>query len=85
MLPWRAPWSRGAIVWQSPGGSGPQEEGRQGAWAGGHAPYALTEVRLNQWDALPLRWDGFSLPDRPPDHVGGARGVEVRVGALERL
>jgi uncharacterized protein YqjF (DUF2071 family) len=50
-----------------------------------HAPYPLTEVTLNQWDALPLQWNGFTLPNRAPDHVAGSRGVEVRLGALERL
>lgn len=50
-----------------------------------HEPYALTEVTLREWDALPLSWDGFVMPTRPPDHVAGSRGVEVRVGPLERL
>ncbi len=50
-----------------------------------HEPYALTEVTLKEWDALPLEWNGFAPPNRPPDHVAGSRGVEVRVGALERL
>ena len=36
-------------------------------------------------DALPLLWDGFPLPNRAPDHVAGSRGVEVRIGPLERL
>ncbi len=50
-----------------------------------HEPYPLTEVALGQWDALPLKWDGFVMPGRAPDHVAGSRGVDVRVGALERL
>ena len=50
-----------------------------------HEPYPLTEVALHQWDALPLLWDGFAPPNRAPDHVAGSRGVEVRVGPLERL
>jgi uncharacterized protein YqjF (DUF2071 family) len=50
-----------------------------------HEPYPLTEVTLNQWDALPLQWNGLTLPNRAPDHVAGSHGVEVSVGALERL
>lgn len=50
-----------------------------------HEPYPLTAVTLNEWDALPLRWDGFEMPGRAPDHVAGSRGVEVRVGPLERV
>jgi uncharacterized protein YqjF (DUF2071 family) len=50
-----------------------------------HEPYPLTAVTLREWDALPLSWDGFEMPQRAPDHVAGSRGVEVRVGPLERL
>lgn len=50
-----------------------------------HEPYPMTEVALHQWDALPLLWDGFAPPNRAPDHVAGSRGVEVRVGPLERF
>jgi uncharacterized protein YqjF (DUF2071 family) len=50
-----------------------------------HEPYPLSEVTLGSWDALPLKWDGFEIPGRAPDHVAGSRGVDVRVGALERL
>lgn len=50
-----------------------------------HEPYPLAQVNLQRWDALPLQWNGFALPDGAPDHVAGSRGVEVRVGPLERL
>jgi hypothetical protein len=58
-----------------------QEDG----WEATLAKAVLEEQGTAQWDALPLKWDGFVMPGRAPDHVAGSRGVDVRVGALERL
>ena len=47
-----------------------------------HAPYPLAEVQLSSWDANPLIQAGFEDPKRPPDHLTGSLGVNVRIYAL---
>ena len=47
-----------------------------------HAPYPLAEVKLESWDIQPLLQAGFEDPQRPPDHVIGSPGVDVRIYAL---
>ena len=47
-----------------------------------HTPYPLAEVSLETWDAAPLLQAGFSHPNRPPDHIIGSPGVDVRVYPL---
>lgn len=47
-----------------------------------HVPYPLAEVKLDTWDAHPLLQAGFAHPQRPPDHLIGSSGVDVRVYPL---
>jgi len=47
-----------------------------------HTPYPLAEVTLDSWDVNPLLQAGFEDPKRPPDHVIGSPGVDVRIYAL---
>ncbi|MBL9131990.1 MAG: DUF2071 domain-containing protein [Verrucomicrobiaceae bacterium] len=47
-----------------------------------HTPYPLADVSLDAWDANPLLQAGFEDPKRPPDHLIGSPGVDVRVYAL---
>lgn len=47
-----------------------------------HVPYPLAEAKLDAWDVKPLLQAGFSDPRRPPDHVIGSPGVDVRVYPL---
>lgn len=47
-----------------------------------HTPYPLAEVTLDSWDVNPLLQAGFEDPKRPPDHVTGSPGVDVRIYAL---
>lgn len=48
-----------------------------------HAPYQIATPQLGAWSAVPLQWDGWTAPTRPPDHVLGSVGVDVEVFALE--
>jgi uncharacterized protein YqjF (DUF2071 family) len=47
-----------------------------------HTPYPLAAVNLEAWDVHPLLQAGFADPHRPPDHVIGSPGVDVRVYPL---
>ena len=47
-----------------------------------HTPYPLAEVELDAWDVNPLLQAGFENPNRPPDHLIGSPGVDVKVYAL---
>lgn len=47
-----------------------------------HEPYPLAKVKLDAWDAQPLLHAGFDPPTRPPDHLVGSPGVNVRVYPL---
>jgi len=47
-----------------------------------HTPYPLAEAKLEAWDVNPLLQAGFADPQRPPDHVIGSPGVDVRVYPL---
>jgi len=47
-----------------------------------HTPYPLANVKLETWGVEPLLQAGFSDPQRPPDHVIGSPGVDVRVYPL---
>jgi uncharacterized protein YqjF (DUF2071 family) len=47
-----------------------------------HVPYPLAVAKLDAWDVKPLLQAGFSDPQRPPDHVIGSPGVDVRVYPL---
>ena len=49
-----------------------------------HTPYPLAEVELDAWDVNPLLQAGFENPNRPPDHLIGSPGVDVKVYALTR-
>lgn len=47
-----------------------------------HTPYPLADVKLEAWNLEPLLQAGFADPQRPPDHVIGSAGVDVRVYRL---
>lgn len=47
-----------------------------------HVPYPLAEAKLETWDIEPLKQAGFADPNRPPDHLIGSPGVDVRVYPL---
>jgi len=47
-----------------------------------HVPYPLAEAKLDAWDVKPLLQAGFTDPSRPPDHIIGSPGVDVRVYPL---
>ncbi len=48
-----------------------------------HEPYPLNPVNLLQIDELPFIWNDFPLTSRPPDHIIGSRGVDVKIGPLK--
>jgi uncharacterized protein YqjF (DUF2071 family) len=48
-----------------------------------HTPYPLCEAAVAGFDQLPFAWDEFEAADRPPDHIIGSAGVDVRIGALQ--
>lgn len=50
-----------------------------------HVPYPLAAATVREFDPAPIAWDGLELPRGAPDHVIGSPGVDVRIGALERL
>jgi len=50
-----------------------------------HVPYPLCAATVTRFDQHPFVWDGFAAAPRPPDHIIGSRGVDVRIGALEHL
>lgn len=47
-----------------------------------HAPYPLVDAQVETWDTRLFRLAGLPEPDRPPDHVMGSPGVDVRVWPL---
>lgn len=49
-----------------------------------HVPYPLAEAQVDQWDSHLLTLAGLPKPNRPPDHVIGSPGVQVRVYPLVR-
>ncbi|MEQ1905671.1 MAG: DUF2071 domain-containing protein [Pirellulaceae bacterium] len=50
-----------------------------------HKPYPLSQTTVEKLSAAPLLWNGFAAPSTKPDHIIGSRGVDVRIGKLERL
>ena len=48
-----------------------------------HPPYAISRVDLEHWDATPLSWNGFSIPDRCPDHAAWSPAVDVDIFGLK--
>lgn len=49
-----------------------------------HEPYPLVPAQVSAWDDRILQMQGFASPRRPPDHVVGSPGVDVRVYPLQR-
>ena len=47
-----------------------------------HEPYPLAEVALEAWDADLFRLNNYPVPTRPPDHIIGSPGVQVKVFPL---
>ena len=47
-----------------------------------HAPYVLSLATLTAWSDLPLRWNGFDVAGRPPEHVHSCQGVAVEAFSL---
>lgn len=50
-----------------------------------HVPYPLATATVTAFDPAPIIWDGLGIPAGAPDHIIGSPGVDVRIGALERL
>lgn len=50
-----------------------------------HAPYRIRQAVALEWNAVPLRLDGFDPEDRAPDHVCAAEAVDVEVFAPEKV
>lgn len=49
-----------------------------------HLPYQLCPATVTRFDQRSFEWDGFAPAARPPDHVVGSHGVDVRIGALAK-
>jgi hypothetical protein len=47
-----------------------------------HAPYPLSDAQVSEWSDLPLRWNGFDVAQRPPDHTHCSPGVSVEAFPL---
>lgn len=47
-----------------------------------HQRYPISPVTVDQFDQHAFDWSGFTPAERPPDHIIGSRGVDVRIGAL---
>lgn len=47
-----------------------------------HAPYSMAKATVPSWEATPLIQAGFAHPQRPPDHIIGSPGVNVRIYPL---
>jgi uncharacterized protein len=58
---------------------------RKGLYYGkvAHEPYPLSAADVHQYDEITLSWDGFTTTNRPPDHVIGSHGVDVKIGSLQ--
>ena len=50
-----------------------------------HQPYPLAPASLQKWDARLFALNGLPVPSRPPDHVMGSAGVQVKVYPLQSL
>ena len=50
-----------------------------------HTPYRIGAAHVSTWDDTMLRLAGFDCGGRAPDHVCGARAVEVELWPLERV
>lgn len=48
-----------------------------------HAPYPVTEARVEKWSSAALRVAGFDVGESEPDHALFSPGVEVELFALE--
>jgi uncharacterized protein len=49
-----------------------------------HAPYVVGPVEVTVCDADLFRWNELPLPVRPPDHVLGARALEIQAPWVRR-
>ena len=47
-----------------------------------HAPYELSPADAPIWSDLPLRWDGFDVGGRAPDHAHCCQGVAIEAFSL---
>lgn len=50
-----------------------------------HRPYPLAEAAVTRWDTRLFTLAGLPEPQRPPDHVIGSAGVQVRVFPLQAV
>lgn len=49
-----------------------------------HVPYPIVEASVEQWDTRVLALNGFTEPNRAPDHICGSPGVDVLIFPLTR-
>lgn len=50
-----------------------------------HRPYPLAEALVTHWDTHLFALAGLPEPTRPPDHILGSAGVQVRVFPLQAV
>lgn len=50
-----------------------------------HRPYPLARAAVETWDTRLFSLAGLPEPQRPPDHIIGSAGVQVRVFPLEAV
>lgn len=49
-----------------------------------HTPYPMSNAVVMAWDDSVIEMNGFTRPERPPEHVAFSPGVSVEVFALEK-
>ena len=48
-----------------------------------HRPYPVAQAEVSSWDTRLFTLNGLPEPGRPPDHIMGSEGVQVRVFPLQ--
>lgn len=48
-----------------------------------HLPYPPCRLELQEWTTVPIKLADMPVPDHPPDHCIGSRGVNVRIYPLQ--
>ena len=47
-----------------------------------HEPYELIETTCTEYSEVPIAWNHFTSPQRPPDLVHACRGVKIQAFSL---
>lgn len=63
----------------------PEKSGRLYTARVAHVPYQIQKAELSVWDDRLFALDGLAQPNRPPDHVCYAAGVDVDIMPLKPL